>query len=210
MINRIRIGIDFDGVISDVGHSIANICTDYFNTEIKKDDLFTYYFNNCFGVNKETEIELVNKIVSDDITLMSPVVPGCQEVLQKLWEEDRFVYIITARKDTKIVKQYMQKKFTEFGFKDKYNTIVLHAPAYEKGKICKQFKLHLFIEDHIDTVRDFLKYGTVPIILKQPWNKNDIPSPYGILGTLIKIAHNWQEVGQMIEIYKRLVEKQNV
>jgi uncharacterized HAD superfamily protein len=202
----LRIGTDFDGCIADTGKSIIKVCSKYFDTEIKESDLFTYYFNNLFGVDRKTEKELVNRIVSREVTLQSPIIDGVKEVLEKWWSEDRFLYIITAREDIKIVKDYMEKNFSENGYKYRYNTIILSCGSYEKGNMCSEFKLNLFVEDYIGSLREFVMNGVIPIILKQAWNKYDMPSPDSILGSIVKYANNWKEVGQIINIYKRIVE----
>ncbi len=92
-----RIGIDFDEIITDSLSVIIELHNAKYGTKLKKEDFHSYRFWEIWGGTKEEAVRKVHEFMETDrFAHMSPVA-GSLKVLRALKESGHELYIITGR-----------------------------------------------------------------------------------------------------------------
>ncbi len=159
MSKKLRIGIDFDGVIA-YGSALKR-------AYIK--EKFGFYCSNPSkfhsGLTKEQYTEMIAELYNTSKYLKTPEINGAKNYLKKLKKEGHKVFIITLRTDSEIkyTKQWLQQhNISEF-------EEIINTNNGPKSEACKKINLDLFIDDY-PTMLEELK-GIVPnIIIFNPEN----------------------------------------
>lgn len=157
-----KIGIDIDGVITNMEEALLDYGTKYcFENNIKYEiDLSNYYEGDMFNISDENIEKFWNKYLGE-YAQNYPTRKYASEVIKKL-KVNNEIYIITARNEyglsdelygtmQKIVKQWLEKNKIE------YNKIIF---TQDKLKECKENKIDIMIEDSpmiIEKLKDTIK-----------------------------------------------------
>jgi hypothetical protein len=155
-----KIGIDYDGVITDaceVVYSINNI----YNTNFKPSNVTDYDFSKCLGIEIDWSKELLFNALRN-LNWRS----NAKDIIKKLNQEHE-VYIITARNPNS--KETTDNKiYEEVG--TKLNSIFLgHA---SKSETINNLNLDIMIEDSPDNIMQIQQYcpNTKIIKMNAPYN----------------------------------------
>lgn len=153
-----RIGIDIDGVITDIERFIADYGTKYckennlpINIKAGEYDEF-----KTFNWTEEQGIKFWNEYIVYYATEY-PARDFASEVIQKLKEEGHEIYIVTARNDYGVPKEYIgkMKDFVSQWLKD--NNISYDKIIYTEGSklpYCVGNYIELMIEDSPENIKD--------------------------------------------------------
>lgn len=193
-----RIGIDIDGVLTDIEKWQLDYGSKFFskyNKQIIKFD--GYEISEIFGVSDELDIAFWNEYIYEYAT-KEPARKFASEVIKKLKEEGNEIYIITAR--------YLTDRQTEDGEKMR-NTVtnwlkkqdiiydkIIFSPE-DKLEACIENNIELMIEDKVENIE---KIATkLPVICFQAeYNKN-------CRGTNINRVYSWYGVYDLINLLEK-------
>ena len=192
-----KIGIDIDGVLTDVYNW-------YLINGKKYADSLGKSLVNEKGYDAKEMYDLTDEEFTDfiDKTIWNyskdePARKDAKETLEKLLDNNYELIIITARykadKDNengKKMRECVKKWLNNNGLK--YSNIIF---SDDKTKICKDNSIDLMIEDKPDTIINLSNY--IPVIcFNAPYNEN-------IKGKNIYRVFNWNEVyNQINEIFE--------
>ena len=169
-----RIGIDVDDTICSTNETIL-IEADRYDKEvlggtgIKNKDAFE--FTEMMHWPKEGK----GRFFKDRLEYImdkAPIKDGAVEVINKLYEEGNEIYFITYRKDKYIKDPYLLTKNYLDRHGIKYNKLI--ANSGDKGIVCFNNKIDIFIDDSVNHCADVELYGIKVYLFDSLYNKDNI------------------------------------
>ena len=191
-----RIGIDIDGVLTDVIRYACDYGSKYFFEKYGKlnININSWSLKDMFNVTDEEDKECWLTIV-ENYSINEPARPFTSEVIKKIKNEGNSIYIITARGADKwddvdgqmnnIIKDWLKRNEIE------YDNLIF---SKDKLEICKKYNIDIMIEDKTENINSVSTQ--IPVIcFDANHNKN-------LKGKNIYRAYSWYDV-----YYKYLIIK---
>jgi 5'(3')-deoxyribonucleotidase len=169
--NKLRIGLDVDGVLRDFVGKIVELSTNELGYK-PNFNLRDYKFLRSALVNGET---IAHKIWGSGewlihVTALAPVLSKAREGYQLIANDPRFdLYIVSAQ--NKGTEQHTDEWLEQNGFVNHVKAIYTH----EKTKAPCQ----VLIDDKIENIREYEAQHRLGILINQPWNE-EIKHPYRV------------------------------
>lgn len=177
-----NIGIDIDNTITEVQNKLNKAAYDYaikLGKNIENADNPLENIKN----NKDTykkkfqfsydELKYFLKNIQEEITNKAKPRENAVEVINRLKKEGHKIYIITARDSEFHDNPYLLSKNWLDKNNIEYDQIIVNAR--EKGIVCKNENIDLFIDDQLNNCLDALKEGIKVIrISNEICNNKDI------------------------------------
>lgn len=188
-----RIGIDIDGVLTDIEQWQLDVGGKFFSKFDKgvanKDG---YEITEIFNVSDELDNQFWNEYLYEYVT-KEPSRKYASEVIKKLKEDGNEIYIVTAR--------YLTDRNTEDG--EKMRKIVVNWLAEQKidydeiifspedkKENCKKYNIDIMIEDKVDNINKIS--SIIPVIcFHAGYNKE-------CKGKNIYRVYNWYDIYNLI------------
>ena len=159
-----NIGIDIDGVLTDITRYILDYGSKYFYEKYKKIDIkVAWSLEDMYNVSKEDDKECWLALVHDYAT-KEKARPFAKEIIKKLKSEGNKIYIITARCSEKwsnpnndmedIVKLWLKKNDIV------YDKLILKSA--DKLKTCLENNIDIMIDDKKENINAIAK--SLPVI----------------------------------------------
>ena len=177
-----NIGIDIDNTITEVQNKLNKAAYDY---AIKRGKNIENADNPLEDIknNKDTykkkfqfsydELKYFLKNIQEEITNKATPRENAVEVINRLKKEGHKIYIITARDSEFHDNPYLLSKNWLDKNNIEYDQIIVNAR--EKGIVCKNENIDLFIDDQLNNCLDALKEGIKVIrISNEICNNKDI------------------------------------
>lgn len=166
-----RIGIDIDGTLTNIVDSVIAYGQEYELENNLKEGIAnpkSDFIQTAF----EWGTEIGNRFWRENFVKINQVEPRplTKKYLDKLREEGHEIYIITARSDEELVKpkeisiKWLKK------FKLPYDEIIVNAN--DKGKICKENKIDVFIDDLPRNIKRVSEEGIKTFIMNSVTNEH--------------------------------------
>lgn len=177
-----NIGIDIDNTITEVQNKLNKAAYDYaikLGKNIENADNPLEDIKN----NKDTykkkfqfsydELKYFLKNIQEEITNKAKPRENAVEVINRLKKDGHKIYIITARDSEFHDNPYLLSKNWLDKNNIEYDQIIVNAR--EKGIVCKNENIYLFIDDQLNNCLDALKEGIKVIrISNEICNNKDI------------------------------------
>lgn len=185
-----RIGIDIDGVLTDIEQWQIDCGSKYFNKEVINPE--GYEISEIFGVSDELDSKFWKEYLYDYVT-KEPSRKYASEVIKKLKNEGNEIYIVTARyltdKDTDEGKQMREIVFNWLKEQKIYYDKVVFS-SEDKLKTCLDNNIDIMIEDKVENINNVST--KIPVIcFNSGYNK--ICS-----GKNIYRAYSWYDIYNLI------------
>lgn len=165
-----RIGIDVDDTIVKTWSSFMPILSEKYNIPLDKIKKSEPYYDAVKDiVTMEEYIDMVKK--SGHLSKELELRPYVKEVLTKLKEEGNTIIFITARDDNMYDDSYLITKEYLDRHKIPYDKIIVNA--YDKGRICKEEKIDLFIDDNIKNCQSVYNERISVVLMETIFNKDN-------------------------------------
>lgn len=161
-----RIGIDIDGVLTDIEQWQLDYGSEFIFEKYHKEIINSegYDIEEIFNVDKKAEDEFWEKYLYE-YAKNEPARKFASEVINKLKDDGKEIYIITARyltnRDTaegqrmrEIVKKWLKEN------KIYYDKIIF-SPE-DKVEICQKNNIDVMIEDKVENINNISK--NIPVI----------------------------------------------
>jgi len=214
-----KIGIDIDGVLTDVFKFQIEEGTKYCQ-KVKKGALIhpdVYDSAEMFGWDEETDLNFWRDNIFD-YAKNNPVIPGASENIKKLKEDGHEIFIITARwltaKDAKVYVEQNAEKVGERMRKIVKMWLAENDIIYDHIIFSGDDKEKSILENHIDVMIEDspanltqLSKITKMICMDWPYNRN-------IQNDSIKRCYHWDEIYQTIsewvknKIYDNIMKRE--
>lgn len=191
-----RIGIDFDGVISDCTVVKQMLAKQWYNANLRPEECTTEIAKNIIG--KEQYEKIYKTIESGDLALSCTTAPNCTAILAKLIADGHRIVIVTTLDVPKrgFALEFMRKNKIPY-----HHWVSLPWRKNEEGilaRVKKKFvmaELHLdvLIDDSYENLTPMIGGGVLLLLFDTPANQR-IKEPEGIIR-----AKGWAEVYKWIQ-----------
>lgn len=188
-----RIGIDIDGVLTDIEQWQLDVGGKFFSkfnkSVLNKDG---YEITKIFNVSDELDSQFWNEYLYEYVT-KEPSRKYASEVIKKLKDDGNEIYIVTARyltdrnnedgeKMRKIVVNWLAEQ------KIDYDEIIF-SPE-DKKENCKKYNIDIMIEDKVDNINKIS--SIIPVICFYAGYNNECK------GKNIYRVYNWYDIYNLI------------
>lgn len=185
-----RIGIDIDGVLTDIEQWQIDCGSKYFNKEVINPE--GYEISEIFGVSDELDSKFWKEYLYDYVT-KEPSRKYASEVIQKLKNEGNEIYIVTARyltdKDTDEGNQMREIVINWLKEQKIYYDKIVFSPE-DKLKTCLDNNIDIMIEDKVENINNVST--KIPVIcFNAGYNKN-------CSGKNIYRVYSWYDIYNLI------------
>lgn len=189
-----RIGIDIDGVFTNIIQYICDYGSKYFFDKYGKLNINfdVYSLAEMFNVTEEEAEECFSSLVKD-YAINEPARPFASEIVSKLKEEGNQIYIITARcanewanlggKMFELVKRWLIK-----------NNII-----YDKLIFSSEDKLNICMENNIDVMIEDNEKNIIQLSTKIPVICYNANHNKNCEGNNIYRAYSWYDIYEKIK-----------
>jgi len=162
----LNIGIDIDNTITNIQEKVDKAAYDYarkLGKHIEEGKSALEEMSNNGDVYREKlgftyeELKYFLKVIKEEITNIAKPRSHAVEAISKLRKEGNRIVIITARDNEfhddpyTLSKEWLDKNDIE------YDKLIVNAR--EKGSVCKEEGIDLFIDDQLNNCLDVLKQG---------------------------------------------------
>lgn len=151
-----RIGIDIDGVLTDIEQWQLDFGSKYMSEEKHMNIVNNegYDLTEIYNVSKEYDTNYWNKYIMDYVE-NEPARKFCGEVIKKLKDEGNEIYIITARyltaeatKEGENMRNIVKKWLKKYNI---YYDNIIFSPE-DKLEVCMENRIDLMIDDRVENV----------------------------------------------------------
>ncbi|MBN1930014.1 MAG: haloacid dehalogenase [Desulfobacterales bacterium] len=188
MIDPALIAFDIDGVFADTMRLFLQIAGDEYHINgIKYEDFTSYILEECIDLDAKVTTAIISKIMDGNYTAPLEPILGAPEVLTKLGKAHSPVLFVTARPYLGPIQDWI------------LNTLPLDKNSIEiiptgdfgaKAEVLLNKNIRYFVEDRLETCFQLNNAGIIPILFKQPWNRQ--PHPFKEVGS-------WNELESLIK-----------
>lgn len=192
-----KIGIDIDGVLTNIIRYICDYGSKYFFEKYGKLDINinAWSIKDMFRVTDDEDKECWLTLVKD-YSINEPARPFAAEIIKKMREENNEIYIITARGACKWEdEEGVMNKLLQLWLKNndiQYDKLII---SNDKLDVCKKYGIDIMIEDKTENICSIST--ELPVIcFDENHNKN-------LNGKNIYRAYSWYDV-----YYKYLLIKE--
>ena len=188
-----RIGIDIDGVLTDIEQWQLDVGGKFFSkynkSVVNKDG---YEITEIFDISDELDDEFWNEYLYEYVT-KEPSRKYASEVIKKLKDEGNEVYIVTARyltdRNTDDGKRMREIVVNWLEEQNIYYDEIIFSPE-DKKENCKKYNIDIMIEDKADNINKIS--SIVPVIcFHAGYNKE-------CKGKNIYRVYNWYDIYNLI------------
>lgn len=188
-----RIGIDIDGVLTDIEQWQIDVGGKFFSKYDKSVvNNEGYEISEVFDISDELDNEFWSEYLYEYIT-KEPSRKFASEVIKKLKNDGNEIYIITARyltdKNTEAGKRMRDIVVNWLKEQDIYYDEIVFSPE-DKKENCEKYHIDIMIEDKVDNINKIST--TIPVIcFHAGYNKN-------CKGKNIYRVYNWYDIYNLI------------
>ena len=195
-----NIGVDVDGVLSDVGKFLRETGGEYFPRKFGLElvDPAQNHVEPMFGCTKKQKVRFWWDCGWQYLWRQGPM-DGCPEVIKRLMDEGNGIYIITSRALTTkhgffpalsrfLLRRWLKKN--DIG----YSKLIFCSEdmtAADKLEACRENAIDVMIDDTAENLLA-IKDHIMTICLESPWNED-------LDDERIIMARDWEDIGRAIE-----------
>lgn len=187
MIDPASVAFDIDGVVADTMTLFIDIAREEYDIDwIRYEDITSYYLEECITIDSEITSEIINCMLDGDYTIPLQPVTGAAEVLTCLGKSYSPILFVTARPYLGPIHDWMSNILQL----DEKDLEIITTGSFEgKKDVLLSKNISYFVEDRLETCVLLKEAGIIPILFKQPWNREKHP---------FKEVCSWSELGSLI------------
>lgn len=198
----LRIGVDLDGCVVDLAYWTSRLIKRRLGLDFKlitKKGPVNFWLHEWPEIKRVKGENFIRDIFKKTFVYeYAKPIPGAIKVLNKWRKQDHQIWIITARPEEMAKETTLRwlrknrlgwatKKILFTGYSQKER-------ASLKSQIAHKLDLHVFIEDHAETVRVIDSPSMIiKLVLKYPWNVAED------IGEKAEFVKDWQEIDKIVQ-----------
>ncbi len=170
-INPASLAFDIDGVVADTMSLFIDIAKDDFRIEhIQYEDITSYILEECLDIEQETMSAIVQKLLDGNYSSPLRPIQDAPRVLSRLGKHFGPVLFVTARPYPGPIAEWLPEILTL----DESGVEIIATGSFDaKAEILLDRKITHFVEDRLETCYKLDDVGIVPILFRQPWNRDN-------------------------------------
>ena len=183
MIDPGAVAFDIDGVVADTMTLFLEIARDEYNiNSIRYEDITGYNLADCLDMDADIIDRIVIKLLDGNHgTRLRPLV-GAAEFLTRFAQNFPPVLFVTARPYIGTLDDWLENVL---GLNSSLWEMVATGTHEGKTRVLLERGISYFVDDRLETCFALRDAGIVPVLFKQPWNRE--PHPFMEVG-------NWAEL----------------
>jgi uncharacterized HAD superfamily protein len=188
MIDPATVAFDIDGVIADTMSLFLEIARDAFNINgIRYEDISSYSLADCTQLYTEVIDAVVERILDGNYSTPLMPIDGASEVLTRIGRCHSPLLFVTARPYLGPIWDWVLDLLPL----EAHSIDIVAAGSFEnKAEVLLDRNISCFVEDRLETCFRIQEAGVLPILFKQPWNRE--PHPFVEVGS-------WRELEFLID-----------
>jgi len=188
MINPASLAFDIDGVIADTMSLFLDIARDDYDVDgISYADITCYNLADCIAMESAVIDAVVRRILDGHYTVPLRPIRGAPEVLARIGKHHSPVLFVTARPYVGPIRDWLCDVLP---LCPESIDVVATATHELKAGVLQDRNISCFVEDRLETCYLLQDAGIVPVLFKQPWNREFHP--------FLEIE-NWDELDALID-----------
>ena len=187
-IDPASIAFDIDGVVADTMTLFLDIARNEYNIDwIRLEDINCYQLEECLNLDAGIIGSIINRIMDGDYTVPLKPITGAPDVLSRLGRQNGSILFVTARPYLNPIDDWVKSILTL----DPGSIEVIATGSFDaKVDVLVERDITYFVEDRLETCFPIQAAGLVPVLFKQPWNREHHP--------FMEVS-NWKELESLIE-----------
>lgn len=192
---KIKIGIDIDGVLADLIPSLNNFYNRKKGTSFTLNDYKNANLETTWKCSKDFAINVVEEFFfSPDFLNISPI-KGAQDAISILSEKYPLVAVtarppVIADKTKSWISKYFGDNISEIYLNGDYTK---HSSEWSKTEICNAKDINIFIEDTREIANKLSSAGIKTFLINTPGNQ-------GELNEEVIRVQDWNEILNYFEL----------
>lgn len=170
-IDPTSLAFDIDGVVADTMSLFIDIAKRDFSIDtIRYDDIISYSLEECLDIDHGIITAIVRKLLDGDYSEPLRPIQDAPVVLSRLGRQFGPLLFVTARPYPGPIVEWMMENLSldSSGFE------IITTGAFDaKADILLNRGVTHFIEDRLETCHILDQKGIIPILFRQPWNRNN-------------------------------------
>jgi len=187
-IDPASVAFDIDGVFADTMSLFLDIAREEYNIDwIRYQDITCYSLEECIDLDVEIIKAILTRIMNGNHTATLKPIAGAPDVLTRLGRQHSPVLFVTARTISGPIYEWVKHVLPL----DPSSIEVVATGAFDaKVDVLVERDISYFVEDRLETCFPLQAAGVVPVLFRQPWNRE--PHPFVEVG-------RWEELESLIE-----------
>lgn len=187
-IDPASVAFDIDGVIADTMNLFLDIARSEYDIDwIRYQDITCYQLEDCLDLDINIIMAIFARIMDGDYTTPLKPIAGAPDVLARLGEQYNPLHFVTARPYLGPIDGWLK---TVLALDPPSIEIVATGSFDGKVDVLAKRDITYFVEDRLETCFSLQNAGIVPVLFRQPWNRER--HPFMEVGS-------WQELESLIE-----------
>lgn len=188
MIDPSSLAFDIDGVFADTMTLFLDIAREEYGIDrVAYDDIRCYALEECIDIDTDLIEAIVNRIMDGNHNAPLKPITGATRVLTRLGRRYSPILFVTARLHRETIYEWIKSVLPL----DQNSIEVIATGAFDaKVDVLSKRDITYFVEDRLETCFPLQAAGVVPILFKQPWNRENHP--------FVEVG-SWGELEALIE-----------
>lgn len=187
-IDPASVAFDIDGVLADTMTLFLDIARHEYDINwISYEDITCYQLEDCLDLDARIITSIITRIMDGDYSVPLKAISGAPDVLNRLATNYNPLLFVTARPYLGPIRDWVQRVLQ---LDSASIEIVTTGSFAAKVSILLERQISYFVEDRLETCFSLQEAGVVPVLFKQPWNREH--HPFREVGT-------WQELESLID-----------
>jgi uncharacterized HAD superfamily protein len=201
----LRIGVDLDACVVDLICWASRLIKRKLRVDLNK--IFKkgpvdYWIQDWPEIKKAQGENFIFELYQKPFVYQhAKAIPKAVKILNQWKKQGHQIWIITARPEEAQKATLEWLKENQLGWARKRVLFTGHSPkerAGFKSRVARELDLHLFIEDHAETVRAIGSPSMIlKLVLKYPWNMAEK------IGKKARFVEDWQEIDKIVQKLSR-------
>lgn len=173
MIEPGKVAFDFDGVIADTMQLFVDIARqEHGVNSLSVDDMTCYSLEKCLNIDPQIIPRIIGRIMDGGYRAPLNPLDGAPEVLRRIGRAAQPLLLVTARPYPGPMAAWVRQNIALPA-----NDVCMVATGSFEGKaeVLAAHNIAYFVEDRLETCFALAEQGIVPILFKQPWNRQKHP-----------------------------------
>ncbi|MFH2064610.1 MAG: haloacid dehalogenase [Pseudomonadota bacterium] len=170
-IDPTSVAFDIDGVVADTMSLFIDIAKRDFSIDtIRYEDITSYSLEECLDIEHEIITAIVQKLLDGDYSEPLRPIQDAPVVLSGLAKQFGPLLFVTARPYPGPIVEWLMENLSldSSGFE------IITTGAFDaKADILLNRGITHFVEDRLETCHILDQKGIMPILFRQPWNRNN-------------------------------------
>jgi hypothetical protein len=173
MIDPSFVAFDIDGVFADTMTLFLDIARYRYNIDgIRYEDITCYSLEQCLNIDKNIIEEIVKSLLDGSYTEPLKPIEGAPEVLTRIGRRHSPILFVTARPYLGPIYDWIADILPL----DSGSIEIVTTGTFQgKADVLLSKGISYFVEDRLDTCYLLRETGVVPVLFKQPWNRENHP-----------------------------------